>query len=97
MEDYIRRQAEWSSRTFGHGMRTIGITRHIEKELDEIRANPIDLEEWIDVIILAIDGFWRAGGKPEDLEWLLQQKQFKNFERSWPPPQSEDQPTEHIR
>jgi len=32
------RQREWSERTFGPGKRTGGITAHIAKELDEIRA-----------------------------------------------------------
>ena len=95
--DYLARQMRWSHATFGPGRRTIGITAHIEKELDEIRAEPHDLEEWLDVVILALDGFWRHGGMPEDLLWRLREKQDKNFARRWPPPQPEDHPTEHIK
>ena len=47
---YIVKQREWSERTFGHSTRTNGITRHIEKELAEIRVAPRDLGEWIDEI-----------------------------------------------
>lgn len=94
--NYLREQRKWSSRTFGDGKRTIGITKHIEKELAEIREAPDDLAEWIDVMILALDGYWRHGGTPETLARDLSQKQAKNFRRAWPPPQPEDHPTEHL-
>jgi hypothetical protein len=97
MTEYIRRQREWSERTFGPGKRTGGITAHIAKELDEIRAAPDDLMEWVDVIILACDGYWRAGGKPEYLMRLMREKQQKNMARKWPPPQPEDVAVEHVR
>lgn len=95
--DYVRRQMFWSATTFGRGLRTIGVTKHIEKECAEIRAEPSDLEEWIDVMILALDGYWRHGGTAEDLPWRLRAKQDKNFAREWPPIQPEDQPTEHVK
>jgi hypothetical protein len=101
MEDslvsYVERQAEWSTRTFGPGLRTKGILDHISKELKEISADPGDLEEWIDVMILAIDGYWRHGGHKLDLMRRLQDKQNKNFERKWPIPVSEDIAVEHER
>jgi hypothetical protein len=34
--EYLNRQIPWSERTFGHSVRTVGITKHIEKELAEI-------------------------------------------------------------
>lgn len=94
---YLERQWHWSAKTFGIGRRSEGICKHIEKELAEIRANPDDLDEWIDVIILAMDGYWRHGGKPLDLLPRLQAKQRVNFARTWPEPQPEDQATEHVR
>lgn len=94
---YLRRQMKWSEKTFGPGPRTIGITKHIEKECEEIRQNPTDLEEWIDILILGLDGYWRAGGKAEDLMLHLQMKQDKNFARQWPAPISQDLPVEHVR
>ena len=78
-------------------MRTIGITEHIKKEIEEIRANPSDVEEWIDVMILALDGYWRAGGTANLLMDHLLAKQAKNFSRKWPAPQAEDVPMEHVR
>jgi hypothetical protein len=97
LSDYLKRQEEWSTRTFGHAVRTKGICQHIRKELLEIEAAPHDLIEWVDVIILAMDGYWRAGGDPLHLMDLLQMKQDRNFARRWPyPPPPEDQASEHI-
>lgn len=97
--DYVNRQREWSERTFGRGARVNGITRHIEKELGEIRADPNDLSEWVDVVILALDGAWRAGYSPTDIATALERKQAVNFSRQWPPASDCDpyQPSEHIR
>ena len=97
ISEYLARQQAWSKRVFGEGRRTLGITKHIEKELDEIRAKPLDLSEWVDVVILALDGYWRAGGTPESIARDLQAKQTKNFGRTYPFPTSQDEPSEHIR
>ena len=97
LTDYIKRQEEWSAKTFGHGVRTKGITAHIRKELVEIEAAPHDVEEWIDVVILALDGAWRAGYSPEQIVAALEAKQAKNFKRTYPMPESDDVPSEHIR
>jgi hypothetical protein len=97
LADYIKRQEEWSGKTFGHGVRTKGITAHIRKELLEIEAAPKDVEEWIDVVILALDGAWRAGYSPEQICDALDAKQAKNFLRTYPMPISDDHPSEHIR
>lgn len=97
LEGYLNRQREWSKRTFGPGRRVGGITKHIEKELNEIRANPSDLTEWIDVMILAMDGYWRNGGDPRMLFEMLMAKQGVNFKRKYPMPKSEDEPGEHDR
>lgn len=97
LRHYVARQREWSAKTFGPGQRTLGISAHIAKELDEIRAKPEDLSEWIDVMILAFDGYWRHGGTPSEIMEHLNAKQWKNFRREWPAPGPQDQPTEHIR
>jgi len=97
IREYNERQRQWSRKTFGEGKRTLGILAHIRKEIAEIQAKPDDLEEWIDVAILALDGYWRHGGEPADLMAYLQAKQNKNFARQWPAPGPEDEPTEHVR
>ena len=97
LTDYIKRQEEWSAKTFGHGVRTKGITAHIRLELEEIEAKPHDVEEWIDVVILALDGAWRAGYSPDQIVAALESKQAVNFQRMYPKPFSEDYPSEHVR
>ena len=81
---HLRRQAQWSEKTFGPGERTVGVIDHIRKELVEIEAKPTDLSEWIDVVILALDGAWRSGHSPENIVAGLIAKQAKNESRTWP-------------
>lgn len=81
---HLRRQAEFSARTFGPGRRIEGVTDHIAKELIEVRDSGGDLAEWIDVLILALDGCWRTGASPEQIVCELLAKQTKNEGRTWP-------------
>jgi hypothetical protein len=81
---HLARQATWSEKTFGPGARTKGVSDHIRKELLEIEADPLDLREWIDVVILALDGAWRCGGTPEQIIAGIVAKQAKNEGRTWP-------------
>lgn len=99
LEQYYERQIEWSKTTFGPALRTNGIIDHITKELAEIAADPHDLSEWVDVMILAMDGFWRHGGTAKDIMPALLAKQTKNMARNWPDwrTRSEDQAIEHDR
>lgn len=96
-QEYVSKQQEWSARTFGDGPRTKGITAHIRKELEEVEAAPNDLEEWIDVMILALDGAWRCGGTPQTIAAMLERKQAKNFGRTYPKPLSQDHPSFHVK
>lgn len=97
--DRLRRQRAWSERTFGPGSRAKGVVAHIRKELAEIEANPSDLEEWIDVVILALDGAWRTGATPEQIVTTWDAKQTKNESRQWPDwrTRGEDEAIEHVR
>ena len=81
---YLYHQQQWSEDTFGPGERTAGILDHIRKELVEIETSPLDLSEWIDVVILALDGAWRVGYSPEEILEALVAKQEKNEKRKWP-------------
>lgn len=81
---HLYRQRAWSESTFGPGCRTQGVIDHIRKELLEIEADPCDIEEWIDVAILALDGAWRSGSVPEQIVEALATKQAKNESRVWP-------------
>lgn len=92
---HLARQAAWSKETFGPGPRTEGVSDHIRKELLEIAADPTDLKEWIDVVILALDGAWRCGGSPEQIIAGIVAKQAKNEGRNWPDWRTAD-PTKAI-
>lgn len=81
---HLQRQRAFSEHTFGPGARTHGVLDHIRKELREIEADPADLSEWIDVVILAFDGAWRAGYSCEEVVSALVEKQTKNEARQWP-------------
>lgn len=96
---HLRRQREFSRETFGPGERTAGILDHIRKELDEIVASPGELEEWVDVVLLALDGAWRAGHSPEDIALAIATKQTRNELRTWPDWRTvaPDTAIEHVR
>ena len=95
--EYLVRQMAWSLRTFGDGRRTEGLCKHIELELAEIRAKPKDLEEWIDVIQLSLDGAWRAGHTPLAICTALESKLAKNQQRKWDVQKDESKPNLHIK
>lgn len=82
--DHLERQQDFSLRTFGPGRRVDGLIDHITKELVEIKSYPGDLAEWIDVVLLAFDGAWRAGYEPQEICFALQQKLECNINRKWP-------------
>lgn len=98
---HLDRQREWSARTFGPAevRGPLGPLAHIRKELDEIAAEPYDVEEWVDVIILAFDGAWRAGHEPDEILTAVKAKQSKNEARTWPDWRGTpgDEAIEHVR
>lgn len=99
LRTFIQDQMNFSAATFGPGERTKGVIDHIRKELVEIEANPRDVSEWIDVIILALDGAWRHGYRPTEICEALAAKLEKNKARQWPDwrTTSQDQAIEHVR
>jgi hypothetical protein len=96
---HVERQRRFSLETFGPGSRRQGVIDHIRKELCEIEAAPTDVSEWVDVILLAIDGAWRAGHEPEDIARAIAAKQTKNEARFWPDWRTADpdKAIEHVR
>lgn len=96
---HLHRQISFSVQTFGPGERAAGISDHIRKELDEIAANPTDLTEWVDIVLLALDGAWRAGHSPEAIALAIGAKQAKNESRQWPDWRTAEpgKAIEHIR
>jgi len=98
LELHLHQQRSWSQRTFGPGPRTIGVVTHIRKELVEIERAPTDLTEWVDVMLLAFDGAWRAGHSPDDIVRAIAAKQLKNQSRTWPDWRTlpDTAPIEHV-
>jgi len=96
---HLIRQIAFSERTFGPGQRTNGVLDHIRKELLEIEQDPTNLVEWIDVVILALDGAWRAGHTPTTIAQALVLKQARNESRQWPDWRTvnPEQAIEHVR
>jgi len=96
---HLERQITFSEKTFGPGDRTKGVIDHIRKELLEIEAKPKDISEWIDVVILALDGAWRQGATPDLIINMLVIKQNKNERRNWPDWRTQplDKAVEHIK
>jgi hypothetical protein len=97
--DHLAHQREWSLNTFGPGDRLKGVLDHIRKELKEVEDDPTDLGEWVDIIILAFDGAWRAGWEPQDIIDAIKTKQARNEARKWPDwrTMSADRAIEHDR
>jgi hypothetical protein len=87
---HLHRQRAFSEQTFGPGPRVAGVIDHIRKELVEIEATPSDISEWIDVVLLALDGAWRAGHSPEEIAAALEAKQTRNEGRRWPDWRTQD-------
>jgi ribosomal protein S27AE len=81
---HLERMREFSLRTFGPGLRTFGVIDHIAKEFDEIREKPDVIDEWVDVIILGLDGAQRTGVPVQDIIDALIAKQGVNEKRAWP-------------
>lgn len=97
---HVERHKAWSARTFGPGAKCKGVCEHIREELVEIeKVEGKDLEEWIDVIILALDGAWRNGASAAQVAEALEAKMTKNENRKWPDWRTceEGKPINHIR
>ena len=61
--EHMKRAIAFSRATYGPGPRSKGVVDHIRKELAELETNPDDgiaSNEWVDVVILGLDGLWRA-------------------------------------
>ncbi len=83
--NFFDAKAAWSMETFGPGDRYVGVIDHIRKELLEVAEKPSDLTEWVDVVLLAMDGAWRsAGADGQAFADAMISKDIRNRGRSWP-------------
>lgn len=111
LEQHLLRQMAFSHAAFGPGRRMKGVIDHIRKELDEIEKSDGDPAEWVDVVILALDGLTRRLAFIESEQRanplavakmvgnLILEKQAKNEARTWPDwrTASPDKAIEHDR
>lgn len=59
LEQHLRRQMAFSKSTFGPGDRKKGVIDHIRQELEEVSVDG-DPREWVDLVLLSLDGLWRS-------------------------------------
>lgn len=107
LEAHLKRQIAFSRGTFGPGERRGGIIEHIRKELVEVDVSDGEAAEWVDVVILALDGLTRrllAAHGSTDLAAatacrMIVGKQNRNESRVWPDWRltSQDKAIEHDR
>ena len=112
LQKHLAHQSTFSVDTFGPGERTKGVSDHVRKELKEIAAAPAPeyrAAEWVDVVILGLDGLWRALAtaypydSPDALAAkacaFIVSKQSRNEARTWPDwrTMSPDRAIEHVR
>lgn len=110
LQQHLLRQMAFSRATFGPGDRRAGVCDHIRKELSEVEAEASAgqaAHEWVDVVILALDGLTRAlqaaGYKPrhaaDEAARMILVKQDLNEMRDWPDWRTQplDRAIEHVR
>jgi hypothetical protein len=97
LKQHLIRQMAFSHATFGPGTRTNGVIDHIRKELVEVSDANGDISEWVDIVILALDGLTRQlafstqDGSRHDPDRvadtacrIIIDKQTRNEARVWP-------------
>jgi hypothetical protein len=110
LESHLLRQMAWSHATFGPGERTAGVIDHIRKELKEVEMANGESSEWVDVVILALDGLTRrlafCNGYRADPQRvaltavnMIVGKQSRNEARVWPDWRTADpnRAIEHVK
>lgn len=58
-EAHLTRQLAFSRATFGPGERREAVLDHIRKEIAEVEAFGGESSEWVDLVILSLDGLLR--------------------------------------
>lgn len=109
LEAHLTRQMVFSRATFGPGERMDSVLDHIGKEIEEVRASRGESSEWVDLVILSLDGLTRrlwasAPDKSADeianaACRIIRGKQARNELRRWPDWRTADadKAIEHIR
>lgn len=72
----------FTDKTFGHST-VASKMAHLKEECDEVTADPQDLHEWADCLILLLDAARRAGHNIDDLHKAVSEKMDINKKRNW--------------
>ena len=110
LKQHLIRQMVFSRATFGPGERMDGVLDHLTKEIAEVRACNGESSEWVDLVILALDGLtrrlWAASNYEKSADEIadaacriIMGKQAKNERRDWPDWRTADpgKAIEHVR
>lgn len=110
LKQYLLRQMAFSHATYGPGTRTEVVIDHIRKELIEVQESGGSAGEWVDVVILALDGMTRqlafCNGErrdpyavAQDVCGMIRGKQARNEARVWPDWRTADpgKAIEHVK
>lgn len=95
LRDHLIRQMAFSHATFGPGERREGVLDHIKREVREVEDANGEAAEWVDLVILALDGLTRrlayVNGDRADPYIvadtacrMIRNKQTRNESRVWP-------------
>lgn len=89
----------WTLRLPGPGQRLLGTLDHLRKELAEVEADPGDVEEWCDILLLAMQGALRQGHSAQRLLGALHRKLTVVEGRDYPDWRTADpdKAIEHVR
>lgn len=60
LHSHLLRQMAFSHATYGPGERQDGLIDHLRKELREMKEAGGDPTEWVDIVILGLDGLTRS-------------------------------------
>ena len=90
-QDIMDEQWAFSTETFGPRIENgtaeqnaAGCIDHIREEIEEVAADPSDIMEWVDIVMLATDGAMRVGFTPEQFIDAYYEKLQINKARDWP-------------
>src|SRR6266850_3984199 len=95
-QELLNRMARWQFVTFPEAT-TKSAWKHLTKEMIELDTNNEDIEEWADVLFLAIQGGTKAAGSLNKFRLAVQDKLMKNEERQWPAEPDADNVYEHVK
>ena len=82
--EFFDRKYKWSLKTFGEKPNAAPLIKHVRREVKECADQPGDLIEWVDVVLLALDGAARyAHANGHEFVAAMMGKQIVNCRRKW--------------